>query len=139
MKKNNEIKKLPLKQIVVDVMIFCTEVLVLISEDQEHVLRAVKYHQKNNPHTIDKGVAGQCWFEEERPPILWIKRFPKSPREVGTLVHEVTHISTYIMKNAGIPIDRECTDEVLAHLVGYITQQIIGEPEKKKAIINKYK
>ena len=47
-----------------------------------------------------------------RPNPSWVKTF-------GTLVHEMTHVTQYLLKDRSIPLSQD-TDEVHAYLVEYL-------------------
>lgn len=73
--------------------------------------------------TIEREYEGLFLARDGREPILWIPARPKTPKELGTLVHESMHLVHHMLKWANITLSDE-TDEVygfaLAHAVSSV-------------------
>jgi hypothetical protein len=61
---------------------------------------------------------GRCFHRPGYVPVIWIPRAPRTPREYGTLAHEVTHAVRLLMDWAGVPMTAD-TEEVQCHAVGH--------------------
>jgi hypothetical protein len=57
-------------------------------------------------------------------PIIWLPRFPSTPREYGTLAHEAMHVVTILMAWAGIQLNGD-TDEVYCHALGHLVNSVL--------------
>lgn len=123
-------KKIPLKQQIIDLSIFRTKILVIISKDKEHVLRAVKYQHGGSIFDNLNGSDAACFFEDKKSPILWIQRYPKTPKDYGILTHEACHISTHVLENCRVKTTKE-DGETYAYLTEYIVEQILKKIEVK--------
>lgn len=66
-----------------------------------------------------------------KPPIVWIPRCPRTPREIGTLAHEVLHIVKLMGEWAGIHFGED-TQEVFCHALGHGVTTILTELRKKE-------
>ncbi len=67
----------------------------------------------------------------EYGPIIWIPRRPRSPREHGTLSHEVCHVVREMYDWVGMQLD-ESTEETFCHAVGFAVTTILTELRKRK-------
>ena len=70
---------------------------------------------------------GRGWYIARRGfcQIVWIPRFPRSPREYGTLAHESIHAVSRMMEWASIPSNYD-TEEVLTHGVSHIVTSVLA-------------
>lgn len=119
------------KQKILDLKIFRTEVLVIISEDKEHVARALKYHHGETHKDFDfKGTDAACFFQNGKYPILWIQKLPTTPKEWGTLAHEACHMTVYILENCNV-ITSHADGETFAYMTEYIVEQVVDGKEAK--------
>jgi hypothetical protein len=69
---------------------------------------------------------GYHFVHGRRAPIIWIPRKPRTPREHGTLAHEVFHAVRQMAEWHGIALSRE-TDEVYCHALGHVVTAILTE------------
>lgn len=67
---------------------------------------------------------GRFYHRRDYEPIIWLPRWPKSPREYATLTHEVAHVVTAMFDWAGQPINRTC-DEAFCHALGYAVAKVL--------------
>lgn len=59
-------------------------------------------------------------------PVIWLRHKPKTPREFGTLAHEVFHLVCYILDRwAGMTLRHEVSEEAYGHLTGKIVTDIL--------------
>ena len=64
-------------------------------------------------------------------PIIWLPKPPKTPKEHATFSHEVIHAINYLFDWAAIPLSK-ATEEVFAHSVAHIINNVYEELEKRK-------
>ena len=70
---------------------------------------------------------GKCWCREGYVPIVWVKRKPKTNRELATLSHECGHAIFRMFEWAGMNINGETEEAFLhaqAHLVNGFLEQM---------------
>ena len=62
---------------------------------------------------------GRCYFRKGWVPIIWLPRYPKTPREHATLSHECIHAVWHLFEWASLPMTRD-NEEVLAHATSHL-------------------
>lgn len=74
---------------------------------------------------------GRGWYiaRQDFCPIIWIPRFPKTPREYGTLAHESIHAVSRMLEWASIPVNYD-TEEVLTHATSHIVTTVLWARKK---------
>lgn len=72
---------------------------------------------------------GICHYRPRYIPIIWLPKIPKTPREFGTLSHEVFHAVCHFHEWANVPLDRS-TEELAAHTISHIVTDILTKVEK---------
>lgn len=55
--------------------------------------------------------------------LIWMPRKPETPKEHGTLSHEIFHATEFLMKEIGASLSPE-SSECYAYLTGYLTQKV---------------
>lgn len=65
-------------------------------------------------------------FSTGHQTVIRIKNYPRQPRDVGVLGHEIFHACSFVLWRMGIPLEIEKTDEVYAYLIGYVTSKIFN-------------
>lgn len=84
----------------------------------------VQWSFSDKSFTIDRQYEGLFLARDGRSPILWIPRKPRSPKDMGTLVHECMHLVHYVMTWANIRLTDD-TDEVYGHTIGHVVGTIL--------------
>jgi len=56
--------------------------------------------------------------------VVRMKKFDKSPKQLGALSHEIFHAATFVLESAGVDFRMDYSDEAYAYLIGYITQSV---------------
>lgn len=67
---------------------------------------------------------GRCHFTRGYVPVIWIPRYPKTPREHATLAHEALHAVFHIFDWADLPRTSD-TEEVATHAMGFIVASVL--------------
>ena len=72
-------------------------------------------------------VRGHFFFQPQGkgPPIIYMPRVPRTPRDLGTLAHECLHAVTHVMDYYGVPPCNVDADEVYAHAIGHLMTKIL--------------
>lgn len=88
----------------------------------------VKHRHKSDPSWIRGAPAPRgCYFTtSEYAPIIWIPRTPRTPREIGTLAHEVLHIVQITLDRCGIHFGDD-TIECYTHMLSYGVTTVLEE------------
>jgi hypothetical protein len=72
---------------------------------------------------------GHHFHKSEYVPVIWIPRTPRTPREYGTLAHEIVHAVRDLGEWIGLNFNNE-TDEVFCHATGHAMTTILEELRK---------
>jgi hypothetical protein len=72
---------------------------------------------------------GHHFYKAGYVPVIWIPRRPRTPREYGTLAHEVLHVVRDLGEWIGINFTNE-TDEVFCHATAHAMTTILEELRK---------
>lgn len=115
-------KKLPFYAFRLNAGTYDYDFWVVVSEDTDRVQEW--FRKKFDPtfkHNFGQGFVAQF---KDYTPVLWIPRFPKTPREYGTLSHEIFHMTEKIMVWSGVVLT-EHSEEAYCHLIAYITRNIL--------------
>jgi len=80
-------------------------------------------------------VYGWHLFCEGYSAIVWIPRYPRTPKDYGTLSHETVHAMVRMMDWAHIKVTTD-TDEVLAHGVSYLIRNFLKTRNDKNPQIS---
>lgn len=67
---------------------------------------------------------GRFFYRPGYCPIIWIPRNPRTPREYGTLAHEVSHLVIRLMDWADIPLGPD-SEEAYTHAIGFAVTKIL--------------
>jgi len=78
----------------------------------------------------DFDVLGKRVYIEGYCPIIWMPNNPVTPKEYGTLYHEIFHAVCDVTRWAGVELTHS-SEEVYCHLIGHITKQFFTAINKK--------
>lgn len=77
------------------------------------------------------GSRGMYFCHRGHAPIVWIPRRRRTPREYGTLAHEVMHVVRMMLVDwAGMPLTID-TDEAFCHALGYAVTAILEALDRR--------
>lgn len=62
---------------------------------------------------------GICYHKTGFVPIVWLPKYPETPREYGTFAHEVIHAINHLFDWSATPLSRD-TEETFAHAVAHV-------------------
>jgi hypothetical protein len=79
-----------------------------------------------DPETFDKGYEplGKCFYRPSYVPVVWIPRYPKTPREYATLAHECIHAVYHLFNWANLPMTGD-TEEVFTHATAHLINAVL--------------
>ncbi len=64
------------------------------------------------------------------PYLLWVKYYPDSPKNLAVLLHELHHITNFILQDRDIIFSHE-SEEAFTYLFEYMAQEILTELKYK--------
>lgn len=67
---------------------------------------------------------GRFYYSKDRAPILWLPKFPVSPREYGALAHEISHAVVDMLDYVGCEFGAD-GDETFCYAVDYGVTKIL--------------
>lgn len=103
------------------------KVIVLIG-DNKYASRVAKLWNYKEAIGLEDCQRGACFSKSNVHPIIVLRKFPKTPEEIGTLAHEAVHAITAIWFN----IDEKTTDsETFAHSVGAVVRHTLERVHKE--------
>lgn len=74
---------------------------------------------------------GRVFYRGGYVPILWMPSPPRTPREHGTLAHEMLHVVGHLIDWAAIPRTTE-TEEVFCHALSHGVTTVLEALKKRK-------
>jgi len=122
------LKKLKLKEIRVHMGMFDYLVNVIIGK-YKSINEYARVRFEDDKFDINEGdddvePYGQFITRNGYVNIIWLPRYPKTPREYATLAHESVHAACALMDWADIKINKQ-TDEVVAHAATHIINEVL--------------
>lgn len=78
---------------------------------------------------MDDDMIGRTVMFETNQTIIRMKSLPLTPKEYGTLFHEIFHAVTFIMDTIGMKLKVRVSDEAYAYLIDFITTQCLSHIE----------
>jgi hypothetical protein len=83
------------------------------------------YDKDPPPEQNQGGVRGRFYSHQDRIPVIWIPRRPRTPREHATVAHEALHATWWVMHQwAGMPFSDD-TEETFTHALGHLVNWIL--------------
>lgn len=74
---------------------------------------------------------GICYHKTGYVPIIWIAKYPETPREIATFAHEAIHAVNHLFDWSATPTNRD-TEEVFAHSVAHIINNVLEKLKPRK-------
>ena len=114
----------------IDDPIFKTKPLFVMNCTHPQLDRYLKKHFHMSAG-LDCNQHGQMFTFERAPDptlrIVWVQHTPTTPERLGTLLHEIFHLTTRICQDKGVPIkaqiDEGNGDETAAYLFDYFARE----------------
>ncbi len=87
--------------------------------EHENALKYIAYAFEDKSEEMADGnrgykARGITYYKTGFVPIIWLPKYPETPREYATFAHEVIHAVNYLFDWSAIPLSRD-TEEVFAH------------------------
>lgn len=100
--------------------------IILTCGSREGAQVFARWKYDDSQITLPESARGLCISKPGYVPIVWIPRYPRTPREHATLAHECTHAAWHVLEWADIPIVRD-TQEVLLHTAAFLYSTALTE------------
>jgi hypothetical protein len=104
-------------------MINC-ELRVLIGGTIKEANKVLEKHFKDDDLLIDGDCNGIFLWSEQDVPVMWLKRRPRTAREIASLAHEANHATHYFMRYIGTPVTED-SEEILCYTLDHIVEQVL--------------
>jgi hypothetical protein len=99
--------------------------IVFATGKEDNLAEYIAYKFETKEEKIEIGSAyGYCFYCDGYCPIIWLPRYPKTPRELGTLSHECFHASMHVARWLNMPVE-EKNEEVIAHCIRFLVQNFL--------------
>src|ERR1043165_4650777 len=111
----------------ISLIIYDFDVMVSLGEsDKELFSRLKKLKIPKSEYTQMKmDCYGKYMMFSNKTSLIRLPKVPSTPREYGTLSHEILHCVIQIMRTVDIPLT-ESSEEAYTYLQGYLTQKILN-------------
>jgi hypothetical protein len=99
------------------------DVIVIITGDRALALNHIRGMYQDTTLTInDFEAKAVTFFNGADAPCIWLPGIPKTPEELGTLNHELFHVTSIIMSHVGIRLTN-ASDEAYAYVLGSLSRE----------------
>lgn len=117
--------------------IYPFDVMVSIGESNKQLVKSLKRYEGSLmerdyelcKYTSAHAQGRACMFTNNAS-FLRIRKLPKTPKEFGSLAHEIFHVATFIMDRIGMKLEVMVSDEAYAYLISYLTERIYKRTNK---------
>lgn len=79
-------------------------------------------------HELRLGLTSQ--FKDNGQVLVRLRHYPKTPKHFGTLGHEISHATNYVMSYIGNKLSED-SEESYAYFTGFLTQKVFEKLIKK--------
>lgn len=121
----------------IDQEIYPVDIIVSIGESTKQLKTKLrKYNIDDLDLDIDNAEGLTAWKSSEKKGdniqiVMALREFKKKPYDIGTLVHECYHITSFTLVRLGIKPDGESGDEAGAYFQDYLVRIILEKLWKK--------
>lgn len=115
-----------LKEIRVEFGMFENAILCIVGPRADVAVYVEWKHERPvAPFWSETPSLGSTFYRHGYKPIVWVPRRPRTPRELGTLAHELLHAIRWLMQEwASIDFTNE-TQEVYCHALGFCMAEVL--------------
>lgn len=116
---------------IISIELYNRDVMVHFGSRKELHKELLNYHKPD----ITKEIVNQINFEsdgytlydsENGAFIVYMPKKPSTPKEIGTLVHELSHATNAIMEAIGVTLT-ESSEEAYTYCLGFITRKVFED------------
>ena len=121
-------RKMKSHNFIIPLVVYPFDVMVSIGQTDQELKKILKKHGVNTKSGLwkyGKNGVGRAVVFETNQTLIRLPRVPKTPKELGSLNHEIFHAVTFIMHRIGMKLIVCKSDEAYAYLIGYLTEQIL--------------
>lgn len=128
----------PTLKLLIPLVIYPFDVLVMMGYSDEEVREEL--HENQSEEDVDLAmlkhdtVIGKAVLFDTNKSLIRMREIPTNPEGYKYLQHEIFHATTFILHRIGMKLKIGVSDEAYAYLVGYLTEKIYEEIEKKKTL-----
>ena len=125
-------------KLIIPLVIYPFDIMVMMGYSDEEVREELSRYSSISESDINlamlekETVRGRTALFETNQTFIRIPEIPVTPLDYGFLQHEIFHAVTYILYRVGMKLKIGYSDEAYAYLVGYVTEKIYEEINKKK-------
>ncbi len=122
-------KKCTDKHFIVKSGIYPFDTMVYIGEDNDNLIKVLeKYLSKEDIDYVRESnfARGKSMMFSEGQTLLWMRYRPKGIEDLGVLVHEAFHCTTFILEKSGITYSKD-SDEAYAYFLQFLVEEIMTE------------
>lgn len=70
---------------------------------------------------------GRFYMNEKEQSLIRLEDYPTTNFELGTLAHEIFHVTTHILDRCGLKLKLGTSDEAYCYMIGFITREIYSK------------
>jgi len=128
----------PTLKLLIPLVIYPFDVLVMMGYSDEETRHEL--HENQSEEDVDGAMLKEATTLGKTVEFdgcviyLRLTEIPSSPSMYGSLQHEIFHATTFILHRIGMKLKIGVSDEAYAYLVGYLTEKIYEEIDKKKTL-----
>lgn len=115
---------------IINCEVYPFDVMISMGEtDDELKTHLLKVNIDNDDHKLKATTIAKAVLFYNNTSLIRLRHIPETPRDFGTLAHEIFHVATFIMTEVGMQLNDD-TDEAFAHLIGFLTERIYKKLNK---------
>ena len=124
-------------KLLIPLVIYPFDIMVMMGYSDEEVRHELSQYEGISEEDINLAMfktyttKGRAVMFETNQTFLRIREIPETPLDYGFLQHEIFHAVTFVMHTIGMKLKIDYSDEAYAYLVGYLTEKIYEEIDKK--------
>lgn len=78
-------------------------------------------------HTKSSGVEATTYLEEGGQSLIWVPKFPKNPKQIAIMAHEILHATFVLLDHVGVEYRYEGPNEPYTYLFEYFLNRALNE------------
>lgn len=124
-------------KLIIPLVIYPFDIMVMMGYSDEEVREELSRYSSISESDIDLAmlkratVRGTTVLFQSNQTFIRMAEIPTAPLDYGFLQHEIFHAVTYILYRVGMKLKIGYSDEAYSYLVGYVTEKIYEEINKK--------
>lgn len=116
---------------IISIDLYNRDVMVHFGSRKELRKELMNYHKPNVAKEIAESINydadGYTLYNSENGAfIVYMPKLPSTPKEMGTLIHELSHATNAIMEAIGVTLT-ESSEEAYTYCLGFLTRKVFEE------------